>query len=114
MVDTIARDKQKKIDEGAFIAGIFTSAVSKLTGFTGIGKVGDEVIGDLKASEYEGVKQWQTGVEKGYFRILDTVFYADQPNSRGGTNAIEFSEDLQSIYSEVMSGMSSYTDVQRR
>lgn len=114
MVSTISQDEKKKIDEGAFIAGIFTKAVSKLTGFTGIGEVGDEVIGDMKKSEYSKVEQWQDGVEKGYFRIIDTVFYAGKPNARSGDSVDEFSKDLQTIYEEVRKGKATYDEVLQR
>jgi hypothetical protein len=113
MVKTISEDKKAQIDEGAFIAGIFTKAVSKLTRFPGIDKVGEEVIGDLKNKEYKQVDQWQKGIEDGYFKLLDTIFYTGEPSSKHGTRE-EFAKDLQSIYDEVNNGMQSHDQLEAR
>lgn len=114
MVKTISEDKKAVIDEGAFIAGIFSKAVSKLTNFPGIKEVGDEVISGLKDKEYKQVDKWQMGVESGYFQLLDTIIYAGKPDSRSGPKKEDFDKDLQFIYDDIRDGMASHAELQAR
>ncbi|MCI0412905.1 hypothetical protein L0222_08910 [bacterium] len=111
MVKTMAEDKNKLIDEGAFIAGIFTKAVSKLTKFPGIEEVSKEVIGGQQGKEEKAVKEWQQDVETKYTKLLNGIFESGRPSSAGGSAEMEaFEADRRRYHEAIRHGKADYLE----
>jgi hypothetical protein len=94
----LGKAAKKKIDQGAFIARVFTKGVSMLSGVKQIDSLGKKGIDFLKGREYKQVDQWEKGITSSYRDLMQQIFLVREPNSGAGSAAMEAFKDRQNIY----------------
>lgn len=88
-IDDLADDEKKKIDDGAFIAKVFTKGVALVTKALGAGEAGEKfekyankAIDWEKGREYKGVEKWQNGLKDGAGQLIDKSMQLSGGNDR--------------------------------
>ncbi|PIQ23256.1 hypothetical protein COW36_18830 [bacterium (Candidatus Blackallbacteria) CG17_big_fil_post_rev_8_21_14_2_50_48_46] len=91
-IEKLAKSEKAKVDQGAFIAKVFSKGVSKLSGVKGIETLLNKGIDTQAKREKNQVENWQKGIVSSYQVLMNQIFMAHEP---GGGSATEDVEEFQ-------------------